>query len=398
MKLFFSLISIFIFPLLLPGSLTLPPNEYIGTAVPVVTSTIQYPYDDDMPGIIIYTAKAGTLLRGATYSADGQLIKNGDIIIKYRHTRRENIYKVRRHELNNAIAILKFAKEDYDRNKNLMKSYTDRKNRHIISKSKYQLSVSNFLKAKAEVEKAKVQLIRAEGWLKLTTEYAYYDCIVTEVFMPLGLCAFEEDILTVAQLNPMGIKIKIDRKDAYKIPENVPLKIYPFNSSKPIETYGFSKIISNDGITLRVKNDPIPPQIPDKYKDLPTVTQILPVERFSVRLKEAGMAVPKVYIYSDSKGKYVWKATINKTLPAKIHRRILLLDISKSYVKPSDNQRYITPHHLYIRLDDAGTLKINDYILGKKLPENIDQATQVIFYKRRYTFSPGDPVKVKFDI
>jgi hypothetical protein len=372
----------------------IPPNQYNAIAVPIVTSTIKYPYEDEMPGIIIYTAKPGTILRGATYSSDGKLVKNGDILIKYKDNRRNNIYKVRKQELINSEAALKFAKEDLIRYKKLMKKSLDGKAKNIISKSTYQLALSNFLKVQADVEKAKVQVIRAENWLKLTTEYAYFDCIVTEVFMPLGLCAFEDNIMTLAQLNPMGIEIKVTREEVYGIPENVPLKIYPFNCDEPIETYGFSKIVSTEGIILRVKNDPIPPQIPDKYKDIPTITQILPVERFSVRLKDAGMAVPKVFIHNDSKGKYVWKASINDSFNTKAYRRILLLDTAKIYVKPSDEQRYITPHHLYIRLADAGSLKINDYILGKDLPENLDKYNQVIFYKRKYTFSPGDPVKV----
>ena len=386
------------FSLVAKGEEKLHPNEYNATAVPIITSTIQYPYEDDMPGIVIYTAKPGTILRGATYSADGKLIKDGDVLIKYKHNRRKNILNVRKQELINIKAVLKFAKEELLRYKKLMQgAITHGNNSNIISKSTYELSISNYLKAKADVAKAEIQFIRAEGWLKLTTEHAYFDCIVTNVYIPLGLCAFESNIMTVAQLNPMGIEIKIPREKIHDIPENIPIKIYPFNRDEPIETYGFSKIVSDNSIILRVKNDPIPPQIPLEYKDIPTISKVLPVERFSLQLKKAGLAVLKTCIHNSTNGDFVWKATLNNTLDTKANRRILLFDIEKVYVKSSDEQRYITPHQLYIRLTEAGNLTTEDYILGKNLPKDLDNHKQVIFYKKRYTFSPGDPVIVKID-
>ena len=373
-------------------------KEYQATVVPIIKATIQYPYDDEMPGIVIYTAKPGTILKGATYSANGKMIKEGDILIKYKNNRRKNIYKVRKHELRHAEAVLKFAAEDLKRFKTLMNGAqsTTNKHRNIISRSTYEKSVSDFLKAQSDVEKAKVQMTRAENWLKLTTEHAYYDCIVTEVFTPLGLCAFEEDIMVVAQLNPMGIKINIPHEEVYNIPENQPLKIYPFNGEDLIITYGFNKIISDDGVILRIKNDPIPPYIPQEYKNLPTVSKLRSVERFSVSLKNLELAVPKICLSEDNNGKFVWKATINTSLNTKKYKRILLLDIVKVYIKPGEEQRYITPHHLYIKLSDASSLKINDYILDKDQEDNLNNFKQIIFFKKRYTFSPGDSVKVKF--
>jgi hypothetical protein len=373
---------------------------YDATAVPIIVSTIAYPYEDEMPGIIIYTAKPGTILKGATYSANGKLIKNGDVLIKYKDNRRENIYKVRQHELRNAKATLKFRGEDIKRYIRLMKggkkigsSYSN-----IVKKSTYELAISDYLKAKADVEKAEVQLIRAEGWLHLTTEHAYFDCIVTDVYIPLGLCAFEGEIMKVAQLNPMGIKIKIPKGKIYKIRENIPIKIYPFNNDEPIYTYGFSKIVSNDSIILRVKNDPVYPNIPKKYKNLPTVTDISPVKRFSIELQKTGLAVPKSSIRTDKNGHFVWKATLNNNLDIKLYKRILLLKLEKVYVTTSDEQRYITPHELYIRLSKPNKLCINDFILDKNIPPNLENFNQVIFYKMQYTFTPGDPVKVKLEI
>ena len=226
-----------------------------GIAVPLTKTTIKYPYRDDMPGIVLYTAQPGTILKGATYSSDGQLIKNGDVLIRYKPNRRHNILKMRKKEVLNAKAAYEFASEDLARYKKLMKGgiSSDGKRQNIISRSTYELAVSNYLKTEANLEKAEIAKIRAEGWYKLTTEHAYYDCIVTAVHIPLGLCAFGDNIMSVAQMNPIGIKVKLTRDQIKNIPENIPIKVYPAKSDKYVTTYAFDRIIKDDGIILKVK-------------------------------------------------------------------------------------------------------------------------------------------------
>ena len=86
----------------------------------------------------------------------------------------------------------------------------------------------------------------------------------------------------------------------------------------------------------------------------------------SASKQNAGLAVPKGYLQKDSKGSYVWTAAINKSSNLTDYKKILLLDIKKVYVKPSDEMRYLTPHLEYIRLDNPGVLTTEDYIVGSK--------------------------------
>jgi multidrug resistance efflux pump len=104
--------------------------------------------------------------------------------------------------------------------------------------------------------------------------------------------------------------------------------------------------------------------------------------------------VPMESLRKDDKGYYVWKGKGQKVCqPDSVIAD--KFQIEKVYVKPGEYRAFINgPCKEYQALEDSGNLQEYDFILGKRVPDNLKSGETVLYRKYRYLFEPGDIVKV----
>jgi hypothetical protein len=363
-------------------------TTYTGTVTPLIDTYICYAFDDDMPGRVQYTAREGTIAKGPILKENGEIIEEGTVLVKFHPGRREKIYKQALANLKATKAALQFAKYQYDRNKKLVKT-------RAVSESSHQQSEAKWLQALADYERIRIGAARAKTWLDNTIIRANFDCIVTKVLFPYGLCTVSAEILRIAELDPMGIIVKMEREDAYKINNTTPITVYSYGSNKPLSVYSYNRIITEDGIIFRIKNSLFPPPIETKnqYKHINTCFS---VETSTYKNKQI-LSIPLNAILEDKKGKFVWKG-IGENLLAVNKGINYVFPVKKVYIKTKDMVKKLSPHQKYIAISNQGNLHVGDLILRKSdLPENLQDNDKVCFYQERYLFMPGDKVKVIID-
>ena len=365
------------------------PRVYKGTATPFSVLTINMGFNDEFRGIVEWTLQSGTFFNGPVFDINGKIIKKGDLLIKMKT-------EYRAANVANAIAGVEYAKVVLDDVTETLSRYKRLMGTNAISKATFQEAKTKYLEAQSALNQAKIHLILTKVMLNLCEYRAKFDGVVTKVFFPGGFLAGEVPVMEVAQLFPMGIDVKMTREEASAVNANTPIIIYPVNSDKPLGIqHGFSTL-TDTGIKIKVNNYLIVPERLKKYsKEHPVINTISSVIPFNFeKQSELEYAVSKQVISKDNKGYFVWCAVGQKNgIAGKAIDEIFA--VKKVYIKLGDEMKYTEPDIAFIELEKNNDLELNDVLVPpNELPENFKDGSMVCFYRKRYLFMPGDPVKV----
>lgn len=361
-------------------------REFTGTVKPLTVNVLGYGYNDEYRGTIYYTPEIGTIFEGPTKDLHGNVIKQGDPLIKIYPSYREARVRKSEAALEQAKANLFIKNADFERYSKLVKNKG-------ISEQVYQQSFSDYAGAKAAVASAECDLILAKEMLEVCTYYAQFDGIVSNVMMSAGYCAGEPKVIELTQLYPIGINITMDRRLANQITSSTPVTVYPDPSisKEPIGIVNGYNILTQNGITFYSINKPFHPVITEDGKIIPAVhkiNNILPYE-----YDPADCSININALKHDVNGYFVWKGVGQKNLqPGKGLN--VVFPIEKVYVVPDDLVEQVSPSDRFVKLKEPGSLTNGDIVISDP-PEGAKDGDEVCFVQARYVFMPGDIVKVK---
>ena len=228
--------------------------------------------------------------------------------------------------------------------------------------------------------------------LKCCTHIAPFEGIVDEVKYVQGRASGNPQTITISQLNPIGIKVKMSRKDANRIKSDTSVLIsVPGRKVSQGVFYGYS-ILDDEGIMFLTENALVLNNVDKNGKMIPVVRQVYPVLNFYSDGISKALAVPVSALYSDDKGKYVWKAKNEKTMQENMGIDSVF-SVEKVYVVPGTK---IKNQHRFIKvilLKDPGTIEKYDLVINDP-PKGLKNGDNVNFPQERFVIMPGDSVKV----
>lgn len=368
-----------------------------GEAVPSITSILKYGFNDAHRGILDYAARPGTTFKPAEYDAKGNIIREGDVLLHMDPTYKIGTYRKAKADLEAIIASCKDAEQTYIRDEKLIKG-------HAVSEAVYHTSKMNYIKAKAQVESLKLNLMSAKQLLDLSTFRAPFEGIVDQTLVCAGLMCGEQPAIQISQLVPIGIKVKMDRKIASQITINTPIKIYPLNSNTPVGVFprgdyypvGANGKYGKDEIIFTVDNHQLPPpfSLDDNGKKIPVFLNYWPVLDYKNKVAaDSNIAVISECIYKDQSEDYVWKLKENKSMQP--GRGIdYISPVQKVYIKTGNFSRYEASYVKTITVQPNKDLEAGDILLAGSLPDTLKEGDKVCIYDGRYLFMPGDTVAV----
>ncbi|HJO94018.1 MAG TPA: hypothetical protein QF753_11495 [Victivallales bacterium] len=361
--------------------LTLVSSVYAETftakAKPIIESTISYGFNDAYRGIITYVAREGLIVHGPKFDVNGNIKEQGSLLIEMATDYRDSLILQAKASLKNAKEQYNFNKIEYLRYKKLVQTKS-------VSVEVFQQWASNYLKAEQDVIKAEGNLDLQKRVRKMCRSYAEYDALVQQVYLPYGLATPEPNILKLAQLNPMGICIKMDRKTARKINNSSQISVYPMDGGKPVGVVAYALIYNDNGVTLRVLN---PPSVPKGLENITRVKCAPAVSNNNI------IAVSKNSLQKDSKGSYVWKASSTKSLQA--GKGIAsTFKLKKIYVAIGNEMVRIGGFAYYKTIKPINNKIENGDLIVYSAPSNLNENEEVCAYQEKYLFMPGDDIKV----
>lgn len=366
-----------------------PSSSYEAVAMPLISTTIKFGYNDAYRGIVTYVAPPGTILRGTTYDIEGQVVELGDVLVHMETDYRQSVVEEKQAFLKSAEAMLKNALDNYNRHGKLIK--TD-----VISMQLYQQSEAAYLAAIGSKEAMEAELHLAVIMRDACTFRAPFEAIVDKVFFPAGLCAGELDIVRISQLSPMGILVKMDREKALEISAGTPVSVYPGNSPGSIGVIHGAIQLVDGGVMLQVANQPMPPpaEANEGGIQLPVCnySSVLPVHSGKEIGGDKWLRIPSTALFSDSQGVFIWRAIGQRDMQAGKGMN-KTFNVEKLYLSakpglPDD----LCAKSIVIRKE--GPLGIFDVVLTGQIPASLKNGDKVCGHKPRYLLMPGDPVKV----
>ena len=365
-------------------------NSFTGKVTPILSALVRYGFNDLDRGIVTYSTRPGQFVYGPTLDSTGKIITKGSLLIKLS----SNYHK---QEVEAAAANIKLAKADMVLSTiNYKRAIQLGEKTKVISMQDYDLYVSQYKEAIANLEGAKEALITAQSLYDLIHLRAAYDGIVTKVYMAGALLNNEPPVLQLGSLNPMGVKIELDHSIAKKLNNmNNSVKVYPVRGDKQATGIlaNMTKL-TNDGIMLAVENYLVSPKL-DK-QNTPIVYNTQPVLRlYTSDSSSKQLAIPIPSLIEDSNGTYVWQLVGNKDAQAK-KGLSNLYTAKKTYITLGQLIKRINNHIDYIVLDNTNNLSQYDLVLiNDKLPTNLNDNTEVCLADNKYLFMPGDEVKIE---
>jgi hypothetical protein len=364
-------------------------KTYNGQVVSLIKSILRSGTDAENDGQIKYVAPPGKIIFPEITDINGNIVQKGTLLIELDPVYWENNVEAQKNNININAAKVKQAKEQYDRAIALVKSRSESVEQYQADRAAYYTAFASWLEAKN-------QFIEAEEVLKSTKWVAPYEGIVSKVFLTSGMAAGQPPTLEVTQLNPIGVKIKMARKDSQNIDIDTPITIYPsIDESQPIGVIHGSGSLTEDGIMLIVHNEPIfKDTIKIENKVYPVVLKCHNVLDYYITKIDDTLGVAVSAIKKDTEGNYyVWKAVgIKNMQPGKGIKN--LFPIKKVYIKPANTQYRRGGYSLYRALLDPGELKQFDIVVSDP-PQNVKDGNIVFWQQERYILMPGDEVRVE---
>ncbi|MCP4178515.1 MAG: hypothetical protein GY756_12185 [bacterium] len=370
-------IKIFLTVICIGCSSIVSAETYSAKAMPIIVSKISYGFNDAYRGIITYVAREGQIVHGPKFDAKGNIKEQGSLLIEMATGYRDSLILQAESELQLANENYNFTAIENARYKRLAQGKS-------VSIEDYQKAETLYLKAKQDVIKAKGNLFLQQQVKSMCKSYAEYDAIVQQVYLPYGLAAPEPNVLKLAQLNPMGISIKMDKATAMKITNSSKISVYPMNGTKPSGIIPYTLIFNDDGVTIRVLNHPFTPKGLEgisKVKCIPAIISNNNIYAFRKSFRK------------DDKGIFIWKAVDVKSLePGKGIPDTF--KVKKVYVTMENEMVRIGGFAYYQMIKPINDKINNGDIIVFEEPSNLKENEEVCAYQEKYLFMPGDNVKV----
>ncbi|MCP4180642.1 MAG: hypothetical protein GY756_23010 [bacterium] len=369
-------------------------KTYTGTIVSLQTNQYVSGTDFSYDGFIDYVAKEGSLIHPQITDTEGNTIKQGTIIIQMRKDFWADIVLSDESAIYSAKADLLTALQDYKRYKDLTKIKTK-----VVSMEKYQQMRANYYDALTSLNIAQAKLLKDQIILQTCTQYAPFEGIVDKIYLSEGRACGNPQTIEISQLNPIGIKIKMSRKEAKKIKINSLVKVSKPNTNIVQGIYNGSSMLCEDGIILQTENKLkfIYDRTTYKGKIIPEVSDISFVDLFyNLKPNSKILSISTNSLMKDQKDFYVWKLLNTKALESTKGQKSIF-KIKKIYVIPDNLKREIGGNTFYIALKDSGDLQINDLLLTTIPDKPLQDGDLVKLIENRYTFMPGDKVKILID-
>lgn len=364
-------------------------EDFSGEVVPLIKSTINSGTNAEFNGVLKYVAKVGDILKPEITDMNGKVIEAGSPVLTLDPGYLQDSVLYNQEAVKIAKDNLDNAQINLDRNKKLIKG-------HEISDKEYQNYLNTYYKIKNTWNQAKDSLSESKQFLASCFLTAPFECTVDQVLLPSGAAAGQPPTIVISQLNPIGIKVKMSRETANSITPETVVKIYSMRQKAPVGIIRGSKILKDNGIILQLYNSPEHGgEIEIDGKTLPVIKRIGIVEAFQVKNKETLPGVPAKAIFSDDKGKYVWKGKNLKHMqPGNGIKSIFTIE--KTYVNLANMKKTIAGNTDIMALRKNDKLQIFDVVLTET-QSNLKDNSQIYFAQERYLFMPGDTVKVAIE-
>jgi len=362
-------------------------QEYTGIVTPTATSSYAFFLCTDIYGNYSYLARPGEIITPQISNAEGVVVKRSNVILQmnliYWHAvldKYKTIYNATEEDV-------KVANIDFNRFKTLV-SEND-----ASSVQKYQQAQIYYWKCIIARANAKASYLRYQREVKRYTDMAPFEGIVTKDYGTVEQSTSGTPAVQVVQLNPIGIKVKMDRATARDIGNNTPVKIYPLNSDNAQGIIYGRSVLTDNGIEFLTENCAVIDGIKVIQKSTPRIIRNWdPVLKFYVYRNPDILGVPANSLVKDGDRHFVWKAKGQKTMqPDKTIDRYF--QIEKVYVKVDDLMRIVSNSEKKIALKDCGNLELYDLVMVN--PQNdLENGETVLYPEGRYLLMPGDQVKV----
>jgi hypothetical protein len=359
---------------------------YTGEIVPLTTSTYNSGSAEDNNGVIIHVARPGEIVFPEKKDLEGNIIQKGTPIIVLDQYYWERKVEYAKNNLLGAKSVLDASIADYKRAKKLV-------NKHAISVQDFQEKEAAYLNDVGHYENSKNLLVLAEQVLKGTIWIAPFEGIVRKVYLTLGMAAGQPPTIKIEQLNPIGIKLKMSRKDAQNINSTKSVTVFSPLNNKPFGIFHNFSQLTDDGIILSINNTPVyKSYVEVDGEKIPFVSDFGLVLNFYIKRSEAKLSLPSKAILKDSKGYYVWKAEGLKNMqPGKGLQK--KFKIRRVNVEPDNITRLMSGCIKYRALKDSGNLEKYDMVILYP-HKGFEDGKYFYTAKQRHVFMPGDKVKV----
>jgi len=359
-------------------------KDYFGKVVPLIKSTINSGTDADFNGIIKYVAAVGSILQPEITDMKGNVIKAGSPLLILDPEYLKFMVKFNQQGVLIAEDNLTNAQVNLDRNKKLIKG-------HEISEKEFQNYLNTYNVIKNNLYQAQSTLSQSEQFLRGCFFIAPFECIVDKVLLPAGMAANQPPTIVISQLNPIGIKVLISRKEANSIkPESI-IKIYSMRTDSPLGVLRGKDILKPDGIIFQVANRPIYGDVIDlNGQKVPVIKNIASVRYFNS--SRTFLGVPEKAIFTDKQGEYIWKGLGVKDMQSNQGVKSTF-KVSKVYIELANKKKYVDGNHYIVALKANNKLSEWDIVITQK--NSLLQKNGLIYFSpERYIFMPGDTVKV----
>ncbi|MCP4181303.1 MAG: hypothetical protein GY756_26365 [bacterium] len=366
-------------------------KKYIGTVVTLQTNTIASGTDYSYYGTVERVARLGKIIQPQVTDLDGKIIKQGTVLIKLKEDYWRDRVLAAKSAVNSAKADLLTNKENLERYRRLTSSVSK-----VASIQEFQSARANYYDSLNTLDTNVTTLLETQIALDYCIQVAPFEGIVDEVMYASGQATANPATIKISQLNPIGIKVEMPRKEANKIKINTPVKIINklTNTTQGV-FYGYS-ILCKDGIIFRTSNHlrDYDNNTPQSDQNIPRVRNCMTVMKFFGNdLNSKTLAVAEGSLNKDNKGYFVWRAVNQKSLQAEkgINH---LFKVEKVYISPSNIQRPMDGFTTCRLLSDNGKLKLHDLILTDLPTSPLKDGDTVSFNQERYDLMPDDSVEV----
>ena len=347
-------------------------REFKGVATSLISCNVLSGFNDNWRGMITSTAYPGDIFEGPVKDAKGNILKEGTVLFTIDKTARQML-------LDQNLAKLTIAKQDYERDLKLLPN-------HSISKKNFEKDRAAYMEA--------VALVKQHQYLvDLCTIHAPFDGVVDSINC-VGWLSGEPAVMKVSQLVPMGILVPMDRDLANQIKPTTPIAIYP-DPNISEEVFGISRgnsILTDKGIIFLVENHKSETEVMVSGKKVSVINCIYPVIPFGYAEEDKNiLTVNADCMFEDEKGSFVWLAVGQKDLTPKGLDKVC--SVKKVYVELLGKSICDEIFHECVAIKDTKELALNDITLAQN-PSNLKDGDLITIQDQRYVFMPGDNVKV----
>lgn len=367
-------------------------RTFTGTVTYVAGGQIQFGFNDNHRGWVDFSARPGALFKGPVRDVNGNITKQGDMILHIRDTYRVAMVAQSVAALRLAEVNLNYAKWNNDMEKKLGATNAD-------SQQNVQLANQAYFGAIASLEGAKAALIQNQQIADVCSYRAQYDGIVDTVMVPAGYLAGEEPVMKIYEMNPIGVNVTIDNKLESVINYNTPITIISQRpGTKPAGILQGATILPGPGATFQTINKLIPP--PAEANGLPVMAQwgLAAYLDFDAQGPNytAGQAlmITKNSIVQVEDKYFAWKVEGTKAITAGTGMNYIST-VKLIPLTLGNTEKFIDNNTMMVEVKNSDISEGDVFLITDLVPATLKNGDKVCLYKPIYTFMPGDTVTVE---